>query len=375
MTQKIYMAGPSITEHEIKTVADAMQNGWYENAYDYVEKFEREFATYHDRKFALMTPNCTAAIHLTLMGLGIKGGDEVIVPDCTWIASAAPIVYTGATPVLGDIDPNNWCLAPESILQRITPNTKAIIMVDLYGNMPNYDLITKIASDNNLHLIEDAAESLGSTYKGVKAGKFGIASVFSFHRTKTLTTGEGGMMLTDSEELYKRCKFLRDHGRKEGEMYFNTEVAYKYMPFNVQAALGYAQFQRLDELVGKKRMILNWYRNYLKDIPDIGLNPEPDQGVNGVWCTTLVWDKKYKLPKKEFIKRMDALGFTIRPFFYPLSSMPAFTKWAGNAQKTNLCAFDISERGVNLPSALNIEESQVALVSQAIKQVFKEVKS
>ncbi len=370
MTQKIYMAGPSITEHEIKTVADAMINGWYENAYDYVEKFEREFAAHHDRKFALMTPNCTAALHLTLMGLGIKTGDEVILPDCTWIASAAPITYTGAKPVLGDIDPVNWCLSPKSILQKITPATKAVIMVDLYGNMPDYDQILRIAQERNLHLIEDAAESLGSTYKGVRAGKFGIASVFSFHRTKTLTTGEGGMLLTDSEELFKRCKFLRDHGRKEGEMYFNTEVAYKYMPFNVQAALGYAQFQRIDELVGKKRQILSWYQKYLNGIKDICLNPEPDGGVNGVWCTTLVWGNRYQLHKKEFIKKMDTFGFAIRPFFYPLSSMPAFTKWAGESAKTNTNAYDISDRGVNLPSALNIEEAQVKSLCEAIKKIL-----
>jgi len=365
------MAGPSITDLEVQTVLDAVKNGWYEHPYDYVETFEKEFASYHHRKYALMTPNCTAAIHLTLMGLGIKKEDEVIVPDCTWIASAAPIVYTGATPVLGDIDPKNWCLSPESILKKITPATKAIIMVDLFGNMPDYDVITQIAKEKNVALIEDAAESLGSTYKGIKAGKFGIASVFSFHRTKTLTTGEGGMLLTDSEELFKRCKFLRDHGRKEGEMYFNTEVAYKYMPFNIQAALGHAQFQRLNELIDGKRRILGWYRHYLKDLENIYLNPEPTDGVNGVWCTTMVWDAKYKLNKKEFIKQMDEAGFAIRPFFYPLSSMPAFTQWAPKEDQKNINALDISGRGVNLPSALNIEEDQVKSICQAIKNILK----
>ena len=169
-----------------------------------------------------------------------------------------------ATPVFCDIEPDSWCLDPESVKTSITENTKAIIVVDLYGNMPRMDDLLAISAEYGIPLIEDAAEALGSEYRGIRAGKFGIGSVFSFHRTKTLTTGEGGMLLLDDDDLYERCYFLRDHGRKpEGPMYYNYEVTYKYMPFNVQAALGYAQFQRVDELVGKKREQLRMYKERL----------------------------------------------------------------------------------------------------------------
>jgi perosamine synthetase len=271
----IYMAGPWITELEERVVLDALRNGWYgKNAYHYVETFEAEFSKYHDRKFALMTPNCTTALHLLLAGLGIGEDDEVIAPDCTWVGSVACITYQRAKTVLADIDAEHWCLTPESIECAITPKTKAVIIVDLYGNMPDWDGILDVCQRRGIYAIEDAAESLGSKYRGVRAGKFGIGSTFSFHRTKTITTGEGGMLLMDDEKLFQRCKFLRDHGRAPGS-YFNTEVTFKYMPFNLQAALGYAQFLRIDELIGKKRWILQGYRDRLSGIPDLYLNAEP----------------------------------------------------------------------------------------------------
>ena len=204
----------------------------------------------------------------------------------------ACITYQNATTILADIDSESWCLTAESIEKVITPNTKAVIVVNLYGNMPDYEAIKKVCDKHNIYMIEDAAESLGSIYKGVRAGKFGIGSTFSFHRTKTITTGEGGMLLLDDEELYERCKFLRDHGRVPGS-YFNTEITFKYMPFNVQAALGYAQFKRIDELVGKKRWILNGFKDRLKDIPDLLLNPEPNHVTNGAWAPALVFGKSH----------------------------------------------------------------------------------
>ena len=190
INREFYMAGPSITKHEIETVTNMMKDGWYEHPYDYVESFQKKFAEYHGRKYALMTPNCTSAIHLLLIALGIKEGDEVIVPDCTWIASAAPITYQCATPIFCDIDRDNWCLDVTKLETLITSKTKAIIMVDLFGNMPNIESIQDISNRYGIPIIEDAAEALGSKYKGIKAGKFGVGSVFSFHRTKTLTTGE-----------------------------------------------------------------------------------------------------------------------------------------------------------------------------------------
>ncbi len=320
-----------------------------------------------------MTPNCTSAIHLLLAALGISEDDEVIVPECTWIATAAPITYLRARPVFCDIDPVNWCLDPDSVGKRITSRTKAIITVDLYGNMPLMDELIELANEHGIPLIEDAAEALGSTYKGVRAGKFGVGSVFSFHRTKTITTGEGGMLLLDDERLVDRCMFLRDHGRKpDGPMYYNYEVTYKYMPFNLQAALGYAQFQRIDELVGRKRQQLHKYREGLRGVEDIELNPEPEEGVNGAWITTVVFGKSYNLTKQQAIDRLAQLGIPVRPFFYPLSSLPAYPSFRERYEQLNPVAYDISTRGINLPGAANLTEDQLNSVCKGLKTILGE---
>jgi len=370
------MAGPSITEHEIEVVNDAMRNGWYEKPYWYVETFQKEFAAYHGRKYGIMTPNCTTSIHLLLTCLGVSEGDEVIVPDCTWIATAAPISYLRATPVFCDIEPVNWCLDPQALERCITPRTKAIIVVDLFGNMPVMKEIVAIAEKHGIPLIEDSAEALGSTYEGTRAGKFGIGSVFSFHRTKTLVTGEGGMLLLDDDKLYERCMIWRYHGRKPGgAMYYNYEVTYKYMPFNLQAALGYAQFQRLDELVNKKREIWQMYKERLAEVEDIEFNAEPEGVFNSVWITAMVFGKSHNLSKQDAIERLAEINVPSRPFFYPLSSLPAYPGLEEKYRPLNPCAYDISARAINLPGALNLTEDQIDLVCDGIKKVVAESRS
>jgi perosamine synthetase len=365
------MAGPSITQLEIDTVIDAMTTGWYEKPYWYVEEFQRTFAEWHGRRFGIMTPNCTTAIHLILTALGVGPGDEVIVPECTWIASAAPITYLQATPVFCDIDPMSWCLDPDSVRAAITPRTKAIIAVDLFGNMPDLAALQQITDAAGIPLLEDAAEALGSTLRGKRAGSFGIASFFSFHRTKTLTTGEGGMLLLDDEALANRCMILRDHGRRPGgAMYVNEEVTYKYMPFNLQAALGYAQFQRVDELIDGKRRILNWFREELADVPDIQLNPEPPDGVNGAWITAMILGKSYGRDKAWLMAQMQEHGLPVRPFFYPLSSLPAYPGQRERYEARNPVAYDVSSRGVNLPGALNLTREDAADVGRAIRTIL-----
>jgi len=367
--------GPWITDLEKDIVNKAMSD-WYDKPYYYCELFEAEFAKYHNRKYALMTPNCTSAIHLLLAGLGISVDDEVIVPECTWIASAAPVFYQRAKPVFCDIDTDDWCLSPQSVEDAITPKTKAIIAVGLFGNMPKMDELLGIAKKHNLYLIEDTAESLGSKYKGIRAGKFGIGSVFSFHRTKTLTTGEGGMLLLDDDELFEKCKILRDHGRKMGDpAYFNREIGFKYMPNNILAALGYAQFLRLDELVSKKHWILEEYRNLLADVDGLQFNAEPEHIYNSAWITSLVVDSKYGLGKNELIDKLVAKGIGVRPFFYPLSSIPAIVKAGYNTElhkNKNPNSYDISSRGLNLPSPLNMTQEQIVFTCEAIKDILKE---
>lgn len=368
--EQIHMAGPWITELEIQTVETAMRD-WYDKPYWFCEEFQRVFAAYHNRKYAVMTPNCTQAIHLVLTALGVGPGDEVIVPDCTWVGSVAGVVYLKATPVFCDMEADTWCLDPAAVERAITSRTKAIIVVDLFGNMPRFEALQDVARRHQIHLIEDAAESLGSTHNGTRAGAFGVASVFSFHRTKTVVTGEGGMLLLDDEELWKRCAVLRDHGRRPGgPMYFNDEVTYKYMPFNVQAAIGYAQFQRLDELVGRKRWLFQSYKAKLEDIPDLQFNWEPAGDVNSVWITGLVFGKSHNLTKPEAIARLEAMNVPARPFFYPLSHLPAFPGMEAIYKERNPVAYDVSSRGINLPGAMNLTEDQLDFVCDGLRELL-----
>lgn len=368
--EKIEMIGPWITEHEIKVIEDMMRNGWYGDVFGYCERFQEEFAAYHGRKHAILTPNCTTAIHLLLTALDVKDGDEVILPECTWIATGAGITYLRATPIFCDIDKKHWCIDPVSVENAITERTKAIIAVDIFGNMPDMDALKAIAEKHDIYLIEDAAEALGSIYKGQRAGSFGIGSVFSFHRSKTITTGEGGMLLIDDDELYERCLFLRDHGRKkDGKMYYNYEVTYKYMPSNFQAALGYAQFQRIEEIVARKRWLLSQYRNGLRNIDDILLNPEPEGGVNGAWITGVLIGKTHKINKLEAMDVLATKGVPVRPFFYPLSSLPAYDQEV-KYKEINMVAYDICDRGINLPTAGNLTKDQIRVICESIENVL-----
>lgn len=363
------MADPWITDHEINVVTEAMKTGW--KSYEYVEKFQPEFAAYHKRKFGIMTPNCTQAIHLLLLTLGIKDGDEVIIPECTWTGSSAPITYVRATPVFADIEESNWCLDPKSVEKRITPNTKAIIVVDLYGNMPNMDTLLAIAQKHGIPLIEDAAEALGSTYKGKRAGSFGIGSVFSFHRTKTITTGEGGMLLLDDEKLYERAMFLRDHGRHPTIPYYTVEAAPKYMPFNIQAAIGYAQFQRIEDLVKRKREIFFAYKKNFADVPDVQLNEESAEVHNGSWATSLVIGKSYGISKAGMMDELKARGLPVRPFFYPLSSLPAYEHYGTGSEGMNPVAYDIASRAITLPASFALTDEQIERYCNAVKEILR----
>jgi perosamine synthetase len=371
LDQEIFMAGPNVTEADIAIVVDALRNGWYGvDAYAYVEKFEKEFAEWHARKYALMTPNCTQAIHLLLAALNIGKGDEVIVPDVTWIASAAPIVYVGASPVFADVDQITWCLTAESIREKVSKRTKAVIVVDLYGNMPNMDEIKNVCDELGIYLIEDAAEALGSKIGSKRAGSFGIGSVFSFHRTKTLTTGEGGMLLIDDEKIFQRCKFLRDHGRAPGG-YYNLEVTFKYMPSNLAASLGYAQFLRIHELVSKKQWIWKTYQDNLSELDYVCLNPIQENVTNSFWSTVLLVEEKSGYNSKLLMDKFKEAGLPVRPFFYPLSHLPAFKPYLPNNFKKNATAYSLSNKGICLPSALNLSEQQINLICNLLKEALK----
>ncbi len=371
--ERIPVAGPSITQKEIDYVTDAVINAWYGNANVYHERFERAFADYLGVRHAIALPSCTSAIHLSLLALGVGPGDEVIVPDATWIASAAAINYVGASPVFADIAEDTWCLSPHSFEECVTPRTKAVIPVDLYGNMPDMDGILEVAQRHNVAVIEDAAEAAGAEYKGKKAGSFGVTGVFSFHGSKTLTTGEGGMLVTDRDDLHQRMLFLRDHGRKPGDtMFWNTEVAYKYKMSSMQAALGLAQLERLDELIEQKRTIFRWYTEELGHVEGLSLNPESSISRNAYWMMTVVLDKNLGIDKEYLLREMSKRNIDCRPFFYPLSSIPAYQhlEAAREARERNHNSYGICPYGINLPSALNLTREQVSFSSKELRAII-----
>jgi perosamine synthetase len=372
--ERIPVAGPWITEREIGYVTDAVKTAWYGEANIYQRRFEEAFKTYVSRRHAMALPSATSAIHLALAGLGITGGDEVIVPDATWIATSAPISYVGATPVFADIEPRSWCLSPASLEACITARTRAVIVVNLYGGMPDMDAVLGIAERHHLAVIEDAAESVGAEYRRRRAGSFGDASVFSFHGSKTLTTGEGGMLLTDDEALYQRALLLRDHGRAVGaRQFWNQEVAFKYRMSSLQAALGLAQLERIDELVERKRTIFSWYREGLDGAEGVTLNYAGPMVMNAYWMVTAVFDAALGLEKEAVMEALSRRGIDTRPFFYPLSSLPAYVDRpeARVAAVRNRHAYDISRRALNLPSALNLTRAQVEVVCRELRGLLE----
>ena len=339
-----------------------------------MEKLEREFTKWHGRKYGLMTPNCTHAIHLMLLTLKIDIGDEIILPDLTWTATAAPITYLKAKPVFVDVQKNNWCICPESVEKNITKKTKAILFVDLYGNFPQIEKLNKISRKYNIPLIEDAAEGIGSKYKNVRAGKFGLASVHSFHRTKTMTTGEGGFLLLDNKRLYNRAKFLRDHGRSNKKFFYPLEATPKYMPSNLQGALALAQLKRVDELINIKRNIFNFYKNKFSILDDVQMNLDNNEIYNGAWATSLVLGKSYKINKLQLIKEMSKYKIPLRPFFYPLSRTPAYKKYNKKINNKNLISNEISNKGITLPNHFNLSKEQLEYICKKLLLTLKKYK-
>ena len=366
-------AGPWVTEEEVGLVAEAVKEGWYEKRNMHIDKFIEEFSDYCKCKYALPVCNATSALHLAMISLGIKPGDEVIVPDLTWVASAAPIHYLGATPVFVDVNKDNWCMSVSSMEAAITNKTKAIVAVDLLGNMADMDEINKIASERQIPVIEDAAESSGGHYKGKVAGTLGDIGVYSFNATKLFISGQGGLLVTDNKEYYEIAKLFMHHGidqSREGKYYWSYEVGYNYQWTNIQAALALGQFRRLSELLEKKRQVYSWYKDGLNELDNISLNKEQDG--NTYWIVSAIIGKEYGMEKEAIMKSMKQQGIDVRPFFYPLSSMPAYEKYCqGKMDEKNPVSYEISPYGICLPSAMTITKEDVNRVCETLLRILK----
>jgi perosamine synthetase len=364
MKSRIPYTRPSITEAEVRAATGAARDGWGERCYEDLQRFERGFAAHLGVRYAIATSSCTGAIHLGLAAMGIRDGDEVILADTNWIASAAPIMHMRARPVFVDIDPDSWCIDPAAAERAITPRTKAIVAVHLYGNLCEMDALRAIGTRHGLPIIEDAAEAIGSSWHGHAAGSMGRFGTFSFHGTKTITTGEGGMLVTNDDQLAEIAATLSNHGRARGQVkqFWPDMLGFKFKMSNVQAAIGCAQLARIEELVARKRAILDGYRHRLSGVDGIALNPEPDGTVNGAWMPTAVFAPSTGVTRERLLGAFAAENIDARVFFHPLSSLPMFTPCRHNRN-----AWDIPGRAINLPSFHDITDDELDRVAAVLR--------
>jgi perosamine synthetase len=362
MTISIPISQPSITDLEIRYVTDAVKSGWVSSQGHYIETFERDFADFCGTRYALSTANGTTALHLALVSYGIGPGDEVIIPDLTFVATANAVTYVNATPVFVDIDPDTLCIDPYHVERAITANTKAIIAVHLYGHPAEMDALRTLAQDYGLYLIEDAAEAHGATYHGQRTGGLGDCAAFSFYGNKLITSGEGGMLTTNDEVFYQRAKYLRDHAMSTHRRYWHTEVGYNYRITNLQAALGTAQLQRIGEFLTKKREIFERYRSHLEGLPNLQLNFVDAGSESSYWMVCLQVAGYSAQQRDRLMAFLKERGIDSRPYFYPLSDMPMY---AGSRARTPI-AHTIAAQGINLPSYFDMSLADIDYICKTL---------
>jgi perosamine synthetase len=360
----VLTAGPSISVFENSYVADAVRNGWNAHHSDYLLRFEQEFAEYVGAKYAMATSSCTGALHLSLLALGIGPGDEVIVPDITWVATASAVRYVGAKPIFVDVLPDSWTMDPIEIESAITRNTKAIIPVHLYGYGAKMSEIMGIAGEYKLNVIEDAAPAIGTRVNNKFAGTFGDFGCFSFQGAKLLVTGEGGMVVTDDPKLYAKIKKIQDHGRKPGTFWIE-ELGHKYKMNNLTAAFGLAQIQRAQNQIDRKRRINSWYLEGLKDIPSISFQKEDSQTTSICWMTSFLLKESSKVSRDELIAALKANDIDSRPVFPSISQ---YKIWGYEPQIPRISKL-VGDSGINLPSGVMLNKKTVDRVIEVIRQV------
>jgi perosamine synthetase len=361
----IYTGGVSIKEKEILYVSDALIHGWDGNHDKYIKQFEADFATYVGVSYAKTTSGGTQALMLALATLEVGPGDEVILPDLTYFACSDVIVQLGAKPVFVDVDMDTWCISPEAIEKAITPKTKAIMPVWMYGGAPKMDRILKIANYRGINIVEDACPAVGSIYLGLHAGSFAEFGCFSFHGAKIMTTGFGGMAVTDDKGLYERMCLLADHGEDKSRPYrfWQIEQGYSFDMTNVSAAMGVAQLERIEEFVEKKRLIYKWYTDRLQGIDGITFNPNIPFSRDNKWLTSIVLDDMW-LDRDTVMKKLKEKGIDTRPFFFPISDFPMYD----NVNTPN--AHYLGYNGINLPSGVQRTEEDIDFICNTLKEIL-----
>ncbi|MBI1276255.1 aminotransferase class V-fold PLP-dependent enzyme [bacterium] len=356
---------PSLDGNEKAYVNQCLDTTWISSKGEFINRFEKGFAEFTGAAYATSVHNGTVAIHLALEALGIGKGDEVIVPTLTYVASVNTIVQAGAVPVFAESEPTYWQLDPADIEKRITPKTKAVMVVHLYGQACDMDAIMAICQKHKLLLVEDCAEAFGTLYKGRHVGTFGDAGTFSFFGNKTITTGEGGMVTFKDEAAYKRAAHLKNQGVSATRQYWHDIVAYNYRMTNIQAAIGCAQLERAEATIAKKRELAEWYREGLKGLP-VSVHAEAPGTRHSYWmCSIMVNDAEDRDPLREHLA---AQGVETRPLFYPSHIFPMFE---GLTQEGFPVATSLGARGVNLPSYPALAKADVAEICAQVAGYFQ----
>lgn len=364
----IPISKPSISQLEIDYVTDAVKSTWISSLGKYIEQFESEFAKFCEAEYAISVSNGTVALHLALAAFGIGNGDEVIVPDISFIATANAVKHIGATPVFVDIDVKSLCIDPEKIEAAITSRTKAIIPVHLYGHPANMNRINEIARKYSLRVIEDAAEAHGAEVEGKRVGSLGHCATFSFYGNKNLTTGEGGMITTNDKSFAEKCKYLRDHAMSKEKRYWHTELGFNFRMTNLQAALGCAQLERANEIFEDKERIFLEYQKHLCNFKEgLYLNRSYDWAKISYWLVCLEFEGWTEDSRDVFMQRLKERGVDSRPYFYPMSMMPYF-----ESVETNLVSYKKYQQGINLPTYFGLSNEDIALICEAIKSELSE---
>ena len=362
---------PSLYGNEMKYVLDCVRSNWISSRGKYVQRFEESFYSFLSSQYALSTSSGTTALHLAMSALGIGPGDEVIVPDLTFGASANAVIHTGAKPVFVDVLEKTWTISPSQIEEKISEKTRAIMPVHLYGHPCDMNPIMEIASRYNLYIIEDCAEALGARYRNKLVGTFGDVGCFSFFANKIITTGEGGMVITDNEELYNRMCLLRDHGMSQDKRYWHLVAGFNYRMTNLQAAIGLAQLERIEDILKHRRNIVRLYNEYLQEIDGISLPPEAPWATNIFWLYTILIDETItEINRDECAAELEKYGIESRPIFYPLHKQPPYIEESGYYPITE----KLSARGLSLPTGNDISHDDINRVCNALKSIINQKK-
>ena len=365
INKMIPWAKPELFGNEKGFILDALHSTWISDG-EYVDRFEADFARLIGTKYAVTTSSGTAALHLALLAAEIGPGDEVIIPDFTFVAPANMVLQIGAKPVYVDINPNTWCIDINEVEKNITDRTKAIIPVHVYGNICDMEALVRTAEDNGIYLIEDVAEAAFSRYRGKSAGSFGALGCFSFQATKAITTGEGGAVVTNDEELSKQVRILRNHGMRAGKRYWHDVVGYNYRLTNIQAAFGCAQLEKIDKMIDEKNRIYRRYLKNLSDLPGIEFQHIPEEVEPVIWAAAIKMSPEYFKGGKDYVMaELLKRNVETRPGFYPFHTMPLY-----DAPLLPV-AESVSKNIISLPSFISIENSVIDYICDELLSLMR----